>query len=656
MSQIFTNLSRSTSLSLTDSFIGNVQRSQTSLANIEQQISTGRSVIAPSDAPEKAAAILLLVARLDEREQQIRNAGLATSSLNSADIALRDVSDILLEAKSLASSEASLGSNAQTRANQATVVEAQLQALIDIANRQFQDISLFGGNASLGRGEPVFEEYLGGVRYVGARDNIKGDFGLTQPLAFNSNGVESFGALSTRVESKVDLDPNATAQTRIQDVNGAQGLGVRLGAIDIDINGSITTLDLTTAGTLGDIETRINDAITNASPGAGAIAVTANGFTLTAAAGNTITITDSSTGQAAIDLGINISSTGGVPTVGGDIDPRLTELTNVSDFGIPVDLLSGLQITNGAASRTVDFSTANTVQDMANLIAGLDIGVRLEINSAQSGINLVSEVSGIELSIGENGGSTAEDLGIRSFAGDTDLSDFRLGLGVENELGADDFAFQLHDGATFNINLDGATTVADVLAAINTAATGAGLTVGAPGAGGTDFNLGLAANGNGFVFEDNTAGGNDFVVTQLNTSLAAEQLGIAQNAGAGNTINGDDNATVQAESIFTHLIALRDSLINNNTLGITLAGEGIEVDIDTVARARADVGVRARRLEQQEERLGELQLQEQSILSDLRDADLTEAISQLALLQQQLQASLQGGLTNLQLSLLDFLR
>ena len=113
---------------------------------------------------------------------------------------------------------------------------------------------------------------------------------------------------------------------------------------------------------------------------------------------------------------------------------------------------------------------------------------------------------------------------------------------------------------------------------------------------------------------------------------------------------------MRAESIFTHLISLRDSLVANDTLGITLAGEGIEKDIDIVARARADVGVRSRRLENQEERLNELQLQERAILSDLRDSDLTEAISQLALLQQQLQASLQGGLVGLQLSLLDFLR
>jgi flagellin-like hook-associated protein FlgL len=44
------------------------------------------------------------------------------------------------------------------------------------------------------------------------------------------------------------------------------------------------------------------------------------------------------------------------------------------------------------------------------------------------------------------------------------------------------------------------------------------------------------------------------------------------------------------------------------------------------------------------------------MLSDLRDADFTEVVTKLLQLQQQLQASLQVGAQNLQLSFLDFLR
>ena len=322
-----------------------------------------------------------------------------------------------------------------------------------------------------------------------------------------------------------------------------------------------------------------------------------------------------------------------------------------------VDFASGLKITQGAITTTADFSTATTIQDMMNVIDQLDLGLRLEINDAGDGLNLFSDISGIQLSVGENtGGTTASDLGLRTFATTTDLADFRHGIGVSSVTGQDDFSIQLHDGTTFNVNIDGLTTAGQVISAIQTAATGAGLTVGAPGSGGTDFNIGLAIDGNGFQLEDTTAGPSTFRVIQLGISLAATDLGIYTSAGAGGTINGDDLATVQVEGVFTHMIALRNSLVNDDSRGITFAGEGIEVDLSNLSRARADVGVRSQRVEQQQERSADLKIAEQTLLSELRDANLTEVISRFTQLQQQLQASFLVGSQNLQLSLLNFLR
>jgi len=75
-----------------------------------------------------------------------------------------------------------------------------------------------------------------------------------------------------------------------------------------------------------------------------------------------------------------------------------------------------------------------------------------------------------------------------------------------------------------------------------------------------------------------------------------------------------------------------------------------------LARTRADVGTRAQRTEQQQQRTQDLMTSERTFLSEIRDTDLTEAITRLLQLQQQLQASLSVGASNLQLSLLDFLR
>jgi flagellar hook-associated protein 3 FlgL len=285
------------------------------------------------------------------------------------------------------------------------------------------------------------------------------------------------------------------------------------------------------------------------------------------------------------------------------------------------------------------------------VIDALNFGLRLTINEDGTGLDLVSEVSGIELSIGENGGTTAEDLGLRTLGNTTLLSDFRNRVGVQtSEAGEPDLDITLHDGTNFTVDLTAASTVADVLSLTQAAATTAGLTVG------VDFDIALASTGNGFTVTDNTVGGSDFIVTNAGLSFAAENLGIKVNAGSAATIDGADQSKVRVENMFTHLKELSSALRNNYEAGITLAGSSIEDDIDSVVSARARVGVQARRVDDQLTLIQDRDIQEQTMLSQLQDADLTEVLTRFQQLQLQLQASLQVGSAGQQLSLLDFLR
>lgn len=655
MSRIGINFPRTTMLLSSDSLLSAMQRTQFELSRAQQSISTGQSVNRPSDESARTSVILVLESQLEAREQHERNLQNAIGVLNFTDQAINNATDSLIEAQSIASSQIGIGSNEDIRAIESAVVDGMIQGLLNVANRQFQGVSVFGGNQGTPLNENVFEEFLGGIRYVGAQTNLAGDLGVGDPLGFNSNGDDTFGALSNRVLSRVDLDLQATSATRLVDVRGAQGFGVRTGSIVVAVDGTPVTVDLTTVDTLGDVVTRVNDAIDGVDSTAGALAINGSGFELMANPGHIIDIAELRSGETAGDLGIKLMAMG-ITVPGGDVDPILTALSSLSALGPTIDFAGGLKITQGAHTKIADFSSAVTIQDMMNEINRLRLGLRLQINEAGTGLNLISEVSGLDFSIGETaGGTTAEDLGLRTFGQATLLSDFRFGLGVGVQPGVHDFAVELHDGQVFNVNLDGLTTVGGVLAAINTAAA-AGLTVGTPGTAGTDFNVGLAQDGNGFVFEDNTVGGNEFRVVQLGTSMAATHLGIYQNAGTGSTIVGDDLAMVRSESIFTHMINLRDALWENDSFGITLAGDAIEQDIETLARVRADVGVRSQQIEFEQERSAVLKTTELSMLSDLRDTDFTEVVTQFLQLQQQLEASLRVGSQNLQLSFLDFLR
>ena len=643
-------IARSTSLMQSNLMLSRLRTTNANMFDLQRQISTGLKQAKPSDDPSNASAILNLSEQLAARDQYESNLQHALSVLNSADQALGETTNILIDAQTLASSM--IHASTEERQAEALVVDAHIQGLLDMANRQLDGVSLFGGNAGASDGGVVFEDFLGGIRYTGSGSNLKADTGLSESHAFTSNGIEAFGALSTRVKSDVDLNPDTTAATYINDIEGVFRVGVAKGEVNITVDGTLVTLDLSDVNTLGDVETRINQVIDSVNPAAGAIAIGPSTFELTNTAGHTIVIEDIGNGRVAADLGIDLQAVqpGGVTRFGGDLHPKLTLTTPLSALNVPVDLSSGLVITQGEQTKTADFSSATNIQDLVNEIERLDLGLRLQINEDNNGLDLVSEISGLELSVGENGGTTAEDLGIRTYGRSTALADFRHGLGIEPVSGEDDFEITLRNGVSFAVDASGVGSVDELITAIETAATTAGVAVG------TDFTVDLASVGNGMVFEDNTGGIGGFTITRVGKSVVADQLGILKEDGAATTFTSSDEATVRVENVFTHLTDLRDSLLGDDTLGITIATTKLEDDNRDVIQARATLGVRAQRVESQQERSQDLKVMEQSILSDLQDADLTEVITRFTQLQTQLQASLQVGAQNLQLSLLNFLR
>lgn len=650
MSSISSATNRTSSLLSSQQALNRLQSTQRALADAQEQISTGRAINRVSDDPSQVASVLLIERRLQEREQEARNLELATQTLNTADAALGEATNTLIEAKTIALSQIGVGSDADTRNSQALVIDAQLSAMVDIANTQFNGVSVFGGNNGASLDAQVFDAFLGGVRYVGSDQNLQTDVGSFSSQDFTSSGRTAFGLFEAKVNNGRDLDPQATGSTSLDAVAGGTNNGFVPGTLTVAVNATEVTVDLAAADSLADVATILTDAIATAVPGAGAVTVGPTGLVVTGNGGNTVTLSDPPGTRTAASLGLdNVSSTGGVGVAGADVGVKLTELTPLTDIGTAVDFASGLVITQGEQVVTVDFSGATNMQDLQNTIADLNLGLRLDIAEGGQQLEIVSTVAGLEFSVGENGGTTATDLGIHSYNGDTRLTDLRQGIGLITQEGEDDLDVTLHDGTVFAVNLDTATTVDEAIALIDAAAGAAGV---APGA----FSVAVATTGTGLVATDNTAGGGDFTITNAGQSHVAEHLGLLANAGAANTITGEDTATRRIDNAFTDLIILRDSLKNNDESGITLASSRLDDDIDSVVSARAIVGVQAQRLEETRLRNEDQTLQEQSVLSGLKDADLTEVISRYQQLQLQLQASLQTSAQIQQLSLLDFLR
>ncbi|EAQ82416.1 flagellar hook-associated protein FlgL [Blastopirellula marina] len=148
----------------------------------------------------------------------------------------------------------------------------------------------------------------------------------------------------------------------------------------------------------------------------------------------------------------------------------IVDLSVIAEFqggsGANFDASSGLQIINGGDMQVLKFDDAKTVEDLLNVFNGAGLGVLAEINTAGNGINVRSVVSGGDFTIGENGGTTASQLGLRTFNESTPLTSLNYGLGVQTTEGTD-FTITRNDGKQLEIDLSSAKTVGDVLNLIN---------------------------------------------------------------------------------------------------------------------------------------------------------------------------------------------
>ena len=330
--------------------------------------------------------------------------------------------------------------------------------------------------------------------------------------------------------------------------------------------------------------------------------------------------------------------------------------------GAPFDAASGIRVVSGQSTYTLTFDQAETVEDLLNIINGSEAGLHAEINADGSGVNVRSRLSGADLQIGENGGQTASQLGIRSFNGATRLDLLNRGVGVPAKRDSfqenpppfvADFTITASDGVgtvDLPIDVSGAETVQDVIDLINNHSLNntAGVAVLAR----------LNVTGNGIELVDGA--GQPLTMTSAEGSQAAEYLGLLPQGAttitsAGGVLSGTDTHYLDTSSVFTTLIRLRDALAANDITAIERAISGIDADLDRVTFSRSEVGARQQALDVTEQNLEDEDVQLRSALSEELEVDLVEAISNLTARQVSLEASLKATASILQMSLLSYL-
>ncbi len=191
------------------------------------------------------------------------------------------------------------------------------------------------------------------------------------------------------------------------------------------------------------------------------------------------------------------------------------------------------------ASAVIDLSRALHVDDvLARINENPDISVEARVVDGQFVLTDSSGGLGNLSVVDLNGGNTALDLGLRQSVASATLNgevvyrvteNFNLaqlndGNKIRTLQGAADMRISLADGSKVEVNLDGVTTLGEVLEKINTAT-------------GNNGKVNAALNEGRIVLTDNTSGGGALQVEDINQMTVVRQLGLDAQA-AGDTLTG----------------------------------------------------------------------------------------------------------------------
>jgi flagellar hook-associated protein 3 FlgL len=621
--------------------LGSIQQINQNLTKLQRQISTNQQFFLPSDSPSAAIQTIGLQKLLERKTQTLTNITTDQSFLAATDSALSNVSNTLNTAKQLVLSGVGSIASPAERESLVTQADTLIRQMLNTANTQFRGRYLFGGSDS---SQPPFTLQADNtVRYNGNQQSIQSLVDLNSVLSSNIDGHAAFGALSPPVGA--DLNPALTLNTKLSDLRGGQG--IPLGPITVTLNNGGTpqtqTVDLTGAETVNDVKTRLEHAFSGG-PLTLSVSIdpaTKSKLVLTPSAG-TVAVADVGSGLTAADLGIR--GTAAASLTGTDLDPRLTLTTALSSLnggaGIAATAGKGLLITNGSKTATVDVSGATTVEDLFNKLQQANIDINAQINSAGNGLAISSRLSGANFSIAENGDTTAADLGLRTFDGNTPLSGLNLGIGGQVD-GGSPLNITRRDGTTVQVDLSGKRTVQDVLNAINAVDPG-------------HLVASLKTVGNGIQLTDDSGSG----PLTVDGNEPGRALGLSGTEPGNNpavALVGKDVNPSAVNGVFDTLVRLRTALANSDNVELQRLDGIIDKQVTQVAEAQGEVGSREKALDDAQNRIQDQNVQLKDTLSKLFDTDVADAVTQLTNQQFTLQATYKIAGQALQMSLVAYL-
>jgi flagellar hook-associated protein 3 FlgL len=400
---------------LVHGFLRHTGNALANMTRAQELISSGKKIQRPSDDPLVFGKALGLHSDLRRVEAWQDNVSSATAFMSMTESSLQEVSDMLSRAKELLVEAANAPSEGIAEPAHATELRSMIEGLMLVANRDIAGRYLFGGRETQ---RSPYAQLGGEVVYQGDTRDLLEQLGPGLRVAMNLSGPQAFQTVPSEIGGTVDLDPSISTITPLSEL--FQGNGATPGPIRLtDSNGVSADVDLSGATTVGQVIDGINNA------GTGIVAsLGADGQTIEltdTAGGSSFEVLDIQGGTLASRLGLAGDATGPTRT-SFDLDPAVTEETPAAL------LLNGAGIPPGAWTLrnageektwegTIDPSSANTVKDLIDLVAGAEtpegenLGLRAEIENGRLVIRSIRKQTTVSVT-DEPGGNSAATLGV----------------------------------------------------------------------------------------------------------------------------------------------------------------------------------------------------------------------------------------------------
>jgi flagellar hook-associated protein 3 FlgL len=359
--------------------IQNIIRVQEQTFKTQEQISTNTRVATPSDDPVASAQLIQLAQEQSQLEQFSANADIAENRLQSEEVRINSVNDILVRIKELSISAANTATNDYTaRQAIAAEMESRLDELVDLANAQDAN------------GEYIFSGFQGD----------------TKPFTENSDGSYTYngddGQRTIKIANGTEIALSDSGKAIFEDI---ESVNVRAVTSVGSSAGSITQATTTNQANYDAVYP--NDYV---------IEITAAGYDLLDEDGNLITsgVLVGSTVDLDATLGIefeingaavgdtfNIDSSGkqSVMTTIGLLAQGLNTLTDSAADLAELDTLIADSLTNIANAEesigtqwSVIGARLNTVDSVRSLNEGVDL-VNQEIISELKDLDMAEAIS-----------------------------------------------------------------------------------------------------------------------------------------------------------------------------------------------------------------------------------------------------------------------